>query len=243
MAIFGEIEEEVRGITPEEDKAKETTWERPMTYDIFSVLMLVVFGIAVFFTITLLNSPLAELRQKAIINIGIAILFTYGFTLKVVGDNLKEVRYINNVEVLGEPLTSTRLDLFSAKGFLNTMLGFGIALGLNLAISTFLVRVPFSIFNLTLDALTFAIISSVSEEMFFLSMQDFLGSIMGVVTIPINVGVFALYHSFVYQSNLIALAYVSLGRLVYAIVYQLTKRPSTTMLAHLANNVIALLKI
>jgi len=240
--IFGklgeEVEEEIKGV----EINKVGYFEKPMVFDLFTFIMIITFGIAVFFNITFLNSTVDLERQKAIVNIGLVSLFMFGFGLKAFSDNLKLVDD-NTGMVTEERLTSSQLELFNAKGILTTFLGVGINLGVSLGISIFLAQVPLSIFDITLEQITFAIISSVAEEMFFLGLQDVIGSMAGIVTIPINIGIFGLYHGFVYAEHLVALIYVLIIRGVYAGIYSWLKRPSCSMIAHLASNVIALIQL
>lgn len=220
-------------------------WEKPMIFDIFALIMIFLFTFSVFFTITFINSPDPKLQRNGWINVVLATMFIFGFSLKGFTDKLylTEDSPSGKIIVLDETLTRSRFEKPSGRGIGATLFGTGIILGSQLGISIFLAGVPLSIYDLTIDKITFAMVSAVSEEIFFLSLQDATASGLKWGSIPLNIGLFGLYHGVVYASNLLAILYVLIGRAIYSIIYAWLKRPACSMMGHLAGNLITLLQI
>jgi hypothetical protein len=223
-------------------------WEKPMIWDIFAWLMMIIFGISVFYTITFIGSADANLQQKGWINVILAVMFGFGLTLKSFCDKLQLTETIKKgdttiIILLDETVTRSRFETPSARGIGTTLFGFGICIGTQLGISVFLRGVPLSIYDLTIDKITFAMVSAVSEEMFFLAFQDVTGSIIKWGSLPLVIGMFGLYHGVTYSGMILSIVYVIIGRTIYALMYSWLKRPSMTMMAHLLGNIITLIQI
>lgn len=223
-------------------------WEKPMIWDVFSFVMIFLFGISVFFTITFVNSADPELQRNGWINVILAVMFVFGIALKSFTDklHLTETTKVGKVEVivvLDETLTRSRFEKLTPKSVGTVLFGTGVIFGAQLLFSFVLAGVPLSIYDLTVDKITFAMVSAVSEEIWFLSIQDVSASGLKWGAIPLNVGIFGLYHGVVYATNILAIVYVMVGRLIYSLMYVWLKRPSCSMIAHLLGNLVVLLQI
>jgi hypothetical protein len=99
----------------------------------------------------------------------------------------------------------------------------------------------------------FATIGAIGEELFFLNIQSILWSILNlaeslyetkVVKEVICIGLitlfFTYFHTVVYAGQVAALAYVAGLRFIASLQFQITRRPSISILTHLINNLLSL---
>jgi membrane protease YdiL (CAAX protease family) len=214
---------------------RKSLWSRSDKLDIFAYFLLLIFFIAIFQNVTYLSSGVAELREFAIRNLAVATLGGAGLGLKALFDNATMKRDKVEYKIF---LTHTEYETTTWRSVLYTFIWFAVAFVGQFLMSLFLNLItPLSIFEQR--ELTFAIIGSVAEEIFFaLAIQSVLMARLKVVAIPIVIFVFGWYHLAVYQSFELLL-YVALLRLIYTIVYLVSRRFSSVALAHLVNNILA----
>lgn len=233
---------------------------KPDIFDIFSFLLIILFFIAIFVNITFLGSSDPILYDFAIKCMAIVSLGLSGIVLKMLSDF---VRLKNSdgtasnitltVTVFEFPIPSAlyprkkgekvkvKPELTSfGKGIVYTFVGFVIALAGNVVISLILGSFRLSFLDMTMELFVVSVISSVSEELFFsYGLESVTLSLVNFLSFPIVCGVFLFYHLVVYSTFITGLFYILLSRIVYSIVYFVTRRFSSVTLAHLMNNMLS----
>lgn len=237
----------------------EKPFWKPDKFEFIFLLCITMFVFCVTYNFTLLNisdngipllTPIVEkLKWMVVQFIAIASLGFAGPILRIITNNvqLKDEKgnYMMVADESGQKvpltLTSTTTEGFwSANSIIETFIGFGIAFGLNSVVSFLIFRYAMSIFNLTLSQISFAVITSVSEELLFsYGFQRVFEPYLQWLAVPLGVGLFVIYHQIVYAGEITALIYVAAGRLIYASIYLWNRRVSSVILAHMANNIMA----
>lgn len=216
-----------------EKAQRESIWIKPDRIDIFSFFLITIFFIAIFQNVTFLSSADLALREFAIRNLAVASLGASGLALKALFDNAT-IRKDNERFFLF--VTSTDYDQTTVSSVLFTFLWFAVAFA-----GQFIASLVFGLFTLSAFAqeeLVFAIIGSVSEELFFsLALQSVLTSRLKIVGIPIVIIIFAWYHAVIYSAT--TLIYILIVRSIYSIVYFVSRRFSAVTIAHLINNMLS----
>jgi len=235
-------ETELAVLKSDEPAEKTPFWEKPDIVDITSLLLIMIYFVAIFMNVTLLNSADASERRVAIMALAIALLGVAGLALKNFADKL--------MDDTGLPLTRTVFEnvftLKGAEGLLKTFVTFIVAFLLQAVLGALVTTVnPLSSFTFSIreSGTIFAIVTSTSEEMLFtVALLPIICSIFPKhfkwLSIPAVTVIFTLYHVMVYE-QVAELLYVALARVVYAVVYLLSRRTGSIMLAHLCNNILA----
>jgi membrane protease YdiL (CAAX protease family) len=209
-------------------------WMKPDLIDIISFFLIIIFFIAIFQNITYLSSGEAELQNFALRNMAVVALAATGVALKALFDKAAITKDGVEYAIF---ITKTQYEQVTWKSLLYTFLWFGVAfIGQFVASAIFRAISPLSIFE---KELSFAIIGSVAEELFFsLAIQSALTSRIKFLSVPVVVFVFGWYHIVVYALTPLIL-YVILVRVVYSVVYLFSRRFSSVALAHLLNNILS----
>jgi len=196
--------------------------------------------ISIFMNITNLVSPMPEARDEAITLLGIMGLGFAGIAFKNIYDTA-DIKIGKNI--IHETLTETvyeRLGKKSFTGMLWSLFWFAVNFGVSSVLSYFIFGIGFNanILGVWGEKFTSAMLSSVSEELFFtFALLPILCSELGVLGVPINVLIFVAYHGIVYH-QFTQLLYIGIIRTVYSVTYLFHRRLTPSILAHFLNNVL-----
>jgi hypothetical protein len=172
--------------------------------DSITLIYVVIFVFSIVQTITLINSPEPTISNSAITSLAIGVIFIFGILLNLLFVILK--------------ISKTELQVISNDSIYSIVLWFAIVFG-----SQFLVQfitVNFfsqSVFDLFTVGINFAVVSAVSEEVFFdLGLQPILMKYMKYWSIPVISAIFLGYHLIVYELNTLYLIPLFFLRMIYS---------------------------
>jgi membrane protease YdiL (CAAX protease family) len=226
-----------------------------ITYNITMLLNLNDFGIPY------LTPIIDRLRDMVWLYFGLGMFGLFGLAMRGFSDRtqllkvsyakdaegkeveLKEFVYKEDDKGKMSPVTLTSVSvegIFNPRAIGESFFYFAIAFGINSLVSFLIFRYAMTIFTITSSQIAFAVITGVAEELLFsYGFQRVFEPYVKTLVVPLTVGLFVIYHVFVYQQDFWALVYVAIGRLVYSIIYLYSRRISSVMLAHVANNILA----
>ncbi len=201
-------------------------------------IIISLFFIATFVNIVYLGSDDALERLMAMQFVAIALLGAIGLGVKTRFD-LLPLRNAQG-EIISPSMTTTVYEIPNLDSLLDTFKWFAVAFCIQMVISFVVLRVPLSIFDLKTQYIIMGVIAGVAEELFF---SYYFTSVFFVYlkygAIFVITGVFIFYHHVIYASNLEALIYVGIMRLVYALIYLKSRRLASVALSHVLNNLLA----
>ena len=225
-----------------QEPSKPNIYTQPDVFEGITYAVLVIFFLAVFKNITLLNSSVEAERIIATQYLAIASLGTAGLVMRAIYDHIP----IRNKEghILGVGITTTVHETRNASSLLQSAFYFAIAFGAQGLMSFVIMAFPLSAFSAPqINMMIMGVIGAVGEEIFFSYFATgLLFRQIRWLALPLVSIVFVAYHFMVYQT-LSALIFVGIMRLVYSTVYILSRRLSSVMLAHVLNNLLVGLRI
>ena len=223
---------------------KQSFFAKTDKFEVITYLMIILFFIATFMNVTFLGSAIEKERLLATEFLAVSWLGGCGLVTRALFDYMP-VRSFEG-QIIKKGLTSTEYETKNVGGLFSAFGYFGIAFGIQMIISFFVIKAPLAIFDLKMQVLVMGIICAVGEELFFsYGLTGLLAQKVKWFAIPITTIIFVYYHTVVYveTANFTALIFVAIMRVVYSTVYLFSRRLSSVALAHVLNNILAGLAI